>query len=233
MTLARMCGLEVADVRYELAGSHEIVLVKRFDRKIVDGGVQRSLFASAATVLRLRSDQTPEDPDRSYVKLAYELQRWCGDENQSFAEQQRELWRRMAFNALVGNYDDHPRNHGLLYRNGSWTLAPAYDVVAFPRRRGVQAMAVNRAGGRTATPESLVVDAGSFSFTASEAWDALQTMAHTVHSSWRQLYIDRCGMSEENLEGQRPAFELAEQIATGVIGLDPARFERRSRRKAR
>ncbi|KND61263.1 hipa protein [Candidatus Burkholderia verschuerenii] len=233
MTLARMCGLEAADVRYERVGPHELVLVRRFDRKVVDSGVHRSLFASTATVLRLRSDQTPEDADRSYVKLAYELQRWCGDRSQSFAEQQRELWRRMAFNALVGNYDDHPRNHGLLYRNGSWTLAPAYDVVAFPRRRGVQAMAVNRKGERTATPENLVVDAPSFSLTVSEAWDTLQAMAHTVHSSWRQLYVDACGMSEENLEGQRPAFELAEQIATGASGLDPSAVGRRSRRGAR
>lgn len=230
MTLAGRCGIDVAEVRHERVGPHEILLVKRFDRKIVDGGVQRSLFASAATALRLRSDSTPEDPDRSYVKLAHELRRWCGDRNQSFVEQQRELWRRMAFNALVGNYDDHPRNHGLLYRSGSWALSPAYDIVAYPRRRGVQAMGINRQGSRIATPEGLVTDAAQFSYTVAEAWEALQGMAQTVHSTWRFLYAEACGMAEENLEAQRPAFEFAEHIVTGRQTVDLSKFERRPRR---
>ncbi|CAE6793439.1 hypothetical protein R70006_04957 [Paraburkholderia domus] len=225
MTLAARCGIDVAEVRYDRVGPHEVVLVKRFDRNVVDGGVERTLFASAATVLRLRGDSTPEDPDRSYVKLAHELRRWCGDRTQGYVEQQRELWRRMAFNALVGNYDDHPRNHGLLCRAGTWTLSPAYDVVAIARRREVQAMALNRKGTRVATPESLVVDAASFSYSVGEAWEALRGMAATVDASWRQLYLD-VGMDEANLESQRPAFRLAEQIVTGELTLDLSQFER-------
>ncbi|WGS48650.1 type II toxin-antitoxin system HipA family toxin [Paraburkholderia sp. D15] len=231
MKLAAQCGIDVADVRYDRAGSHEVVFVKRFDRNVVEGGVERVLFASAATVLRLRSDSTPEDPDRSYVKLAHELRRWCGDRTQGYVGQQRELWRRMAFNALVGNYDDHPRNHGLLCRAGTWTLSPAYDIVAIPRRRGVQAMALNRAGTRVATPESLVVDAELFSYGIEEAWDALRAMAATVQTSWRQLYLE-VGMDEANLESQRPAFQLAEQIDTREHTLDLSRIERPRRTRA-
>ncbi|QDQ81851.1 type II toxin-antitoxin system HipA family toxin [Paraburkholderia megapolitana] len=231
MTLAARCGIDVAAVRYERVGPHEVVLVRRFDRKVTDAGVERTLFASAATVLRLRGDSTPEDPDRSYVKLAYELRRWCGDRTQGYVEQQRELWRRMTFNALVGNYDDHPRNHGLLCRAGTWTLSPAYDVVAIPRRREVQAMAVNRAGTRLATPESLVKDAASFSYGVVEAWDVLRGMAATVHTSWQQLFLD-VGMDEATLESQRPAFQLAEQIVTGELSLDPSQFERPRRARA-
>ncbi|WP_321801563.1 type II toxin-antitoxin system HipA family toxin [Caballeronia sp. J97] len=227
MTLAKKCGLEAADVRYERMGPHEVVLIKRFDRRVDMGEVERSFFASAATVLQLRSDRAPEDPHRSYVKLANELRRWCGETSADLARQQRELWRRMTFNALVGNHDDHPRNHGLLHRNGSWTLSPAYDVVAYPRKRGVQAMAVNRQGTRIATPETLIMDAASFSYTSLEAWEALQVMAHTVHSTWRELFVEECAMSEESLEGQRPAFELAEQIAKGVKGVDLAKIEDR------
>ncbi|WP_321800567.1 type II toxin-antitoxin system HipA family toxin [Caballeronia sp. J97] len=232
MTLARTCGLDVAEVRHERVGPHEITLVKRFDRKVVDGGAERSLFASAATALRLRSDQTLEDPERSYVKLAHELRRWCAGKNQPSARQQRELWRRMAFNALVGNYDDHPRNHGLLYRDGSWTLSPAYDVVAYPRRRGAQAMAVNRQGTRIATPATLIADAGSFCYTNLEAWDTLQAMAQTIHSAWRELFFEGCAMSEENVRSQGAAFELAAQIAMGATGVDLAKLERRSKRAA-
>lgn len=232
MTLAAKCDIDVAEVRYQRVGPHEVLLVKRFDREVIDGGVKRSLFASAATALRLRSEATREDPDRSYVKLAYELKRWCGDKHQSSADQQRELWRRMAFNALVGNYDDHPRNHGLLHRNGSWQLAPAYDVVAIPRRREDQAMAVNRQGSRIATPEALVMDAELFSYSPREAWETLQGMAQAVHFQWRDLFIQGCGLGDELVEAQRPAFDLSEKIATGVVGVEPSKFERRRKRAA-
>lgn len=232
MTLAGKCGISTAEVRYERVGPHEVVLVKRFDREVVDGGVTRSLFASAATALRLRSDTTREDPDRSYVKFAYELRRWCADKNQSAADQLRELWRRMAFNALVGNYDDHPRNHALLYRDGSWGLSPAYDVVAIPRRREDQAMAVDRRGSRIATPEALVLDAASFAYTRAEAWETLQQMAQTVHAQWRDLFVQGCGMKEDDLQSLRPAFELSEKVVSGEVGVDLSKFERPRRRAA-
>ncbi|MFM0207591.1 type II toxin-antitoxin system HipA family toxin [Paraburkholderia sediminicola] len=229
MTLAAQCGINAAQVHYSRMGQNEVVLVKRFDRDVVAYGIQRSLFASAATVLRLRSDSTREDPDRSYVKFAHELRRWCADRNQGYADQQRELWRRMTFNALVGNYDDHPRNHGLLYRYGAWALSPAYDIVAIPRRREDQAMALNRQGSRLATPESLIVDAPAFSYGMEEAWDTLRVMADTVHTSWRALFAMSCGLSEQEVEIQRPAFKLAEDISTGQQTLDLVRLGRRRR----
>lgn len=229
MTLAAQCGIDAAQVHYSRVGQHEIVLVKRFDRNVVADGVQRSLFASAATVLRLRRDSTREDPDRSYVKFSHELRRWCADRNQGYVDQQRELWRRMAFNALVGNYDDHPRNHGLLYRSGSWALSPAYDIVAIPRRREDQAMALNRQGSRIATPENLVVDAPAFSYEIEEAWNTLRAMADTVYTSWRTLFAMSCGLSEQEVEIQRPAFKLAEDISTGQLMPDLVRLGKRRR----
>jgi len=231
MKLAARCGLDVAEVRFERIGLHTVVWVKRFDRKVVQGGVERSLFASAASVLRLDND-TREHPDRSYPKLAYELRRWCGDRHQGFAAQQRELWRRMVFNALVGNYDDHPRNHGLLHSGGTWSLSPAYDIVAMPGTPLVQAMAVNRSGTRVASPETLVVDAPSFSYEHAEAWDKLREMAAIVNASWRALYDEHCEVSGEEQERQRPAFQLAEAVDAGSATLDPAGFIGRRNRRA-
>lgn len=231
MKLAAACGIDVAEVRFERVGPHEVVLVRRFDRAVrEDGTVERSLFASAATVLRLGND-TREDPDRSYPKLAYELRRWCADRHQGYAEPQRELWRRMAFNALVGNYDDHPRNHGLLYRDGAWRLSPAYDVVAMPGTPLVQAMALTRAGTRVASADTLVTDAPLFSYTHDEAWATLRAMAATICASWRTLYVEHCGVAEADLERQQPAFQLAEAIDTGAAQPDPAIFAARRRRR--
>lgn len=231
MTLAGECGVTVAKVEFDRIGPHEVVLVKRFDRQVVDAGAERSLFASAATVLRLRSDSTREDPRRSYVHLSHELRRWCADRKQGFAEPQRELWRRMAFNALVGNYDDHPRNHGLLFSDGSWSLSPAYDIVSIPRRREDQAMAVNRMGTRVATPEALLVDAGQFSYGHEEAWETLRAMAATVHGAWRDRFLS-LGMLEEDVESQRPAFRVAEQVMTGELTADLSSFAPRRRQRS-
>uniref|UniRef100_A0A173GZX8 Phosphatidylinositol kinase n=1 Tax=Pandoraea faecigallinarum TaxID=656179 RepID=A0A173GZX8_9BURK len=229
MSLAKRCGLDVADVTFERVGSHDVVMVKRFDRKVSEGGVERLLFASAATVLRLDSDVTREDPDRSYPKLSHELRRWCADRHRSAVEQQRELWRRMAYNALVGNYDDHPRNHGLLYRDGSWTLSPAYDIVAMPQSQRVQAMEVAR-GTRIASPESLISAAPLFAYDHVEAWETLRTMAQTVSASWREMYVQACQLGDKDLEQQRPAFKLAEAIATGATAVDAKTLGQRQRR---
>ncbi|WP_225032608.1 type II toxin-antitoxin system HipA family toxin [Paraburkholderia sp. XV] len=230
MKLAQRCKVNVAEVKFERVGAHEVVLVKRFDREVIHGCVARTFFASAATVLRLDSDTTRESPDRSYPKLAHELRRWSADHrHQGADDQQQELWRRMAFNALVGNYDDHPRNHGLLYRNGRWVLSPAYDIVAIPQTPLVQAMMVSR-HSRVASPENLVLDAPVFAYDHAQAWETLRDMANTVHTSWRALFHDECNLGEDDLEQLRPAFRLAEAIATGDMSVDPEMFNHKRRR---
>ena len=43
------------------------------------------------------------------------------------------LWRRMVFNILISNTDDHLRNHGFLYEGQQgWRLSPAYDMNPVP-----------------------------------------------------------------------------------------------------
>ena len=87
---------------------------KRFDRSKTDGGYLRGRMVSALTLLR--ADDTHNTRDRwSYVLLAEELRRIT-------AEPQRhahELFRRMVFNGLISNTDDHPRNHAALALNDS------------------------------------------------------------------------------------------------------------------
>jgi serine/threonine-protein kinase HipA len=238
MTLARQCGLDVAEVAFRRIGPHEVVLVKRFDRKVTPAGVERSLFASAATALRLRSDATREDDARSYTGLSAELRRWCARGNQSADGQQQELWRRMAFNALVSNIDDHPRNHGLLYRDGGWGLSPAYDIVSMPNQRGGHAMGINRkrlgndrVGERVATPTALLFSAELFSYTQDEAWEILQQLARQVHESWRALFVEACGIDEEDLDRQVSAFQLAADIVSGAAAPDMTTLNPRGRRR--
>lgn len=114
-------------------GDREVLLVKRFDRHVdAEGRVFRALYASAHTVLRLDA-QARGERQRSYVALAWELERWCGRCDVDTAELKRELWRRMAFNAVCGKGDDHPRIHGLLYRDRRWGLSEEFDIAACVR----------------------------------------------------------------------------------------------------
>jgi serine/threonine-protein kinase HipA len=46
-----------------------------------------------------------------------------------------ELYRRICFNALISNTDDHPRNHAFISLDRNLELSPAYDLIPLPSRR--------------------------------------------------------------------------------------------------
>lgn len=118
-------GLQFARAQYRVMKEGSgVVLVQRFDRQ----GQQRFMTVSGATLLQVQYPPvTPADTTgASYPRLAEELRRIGAP-----AEDRRELYGRMVFNAMIGNDDDHPRNHAVRYRqcDASWRLAPAFDVV--------------------------------------------------------------------------------------------------------
>jgi HipA-like C-terminal domain len=81
-----------------------------------------------------------------------ELRRWLVRS----LDDRTEPYRRMVFNAMVTNNDDHPRNHALLRTRGGWRLSPAYDIVPTPmvsqeRRAGARSGRV-RASGKPVQP---------------------------------------------------------------------------------
>lgn len=169
MRLARRCGIDAAEVELQRVGNREILFVRRFDRELDDAGrILRHLYASAHTVLRLDA-QTRGDRLRSYVALAHQLQRWCASKQRNGLDLQRELWRRMAFNAIIGNGDDHPRNHGLVYRGGGWTLSPAFDIAPYPVFSKTLAMAITRDGSSIASTANLLRNCDNFGYETAEA----------------------------------------------------------------
>ncbi len=185
MTIARRVGIDAAEVELRLAGSHQVLLVRRFDRCVAaDGAVHRRLFASAWTALHLNSDATRGHPSRSYPKFALAMQRWRGASDIEVAPLRRELWRRMAFNAVCGNGDDHPRNHGLVHRDGHWTLAPAYDIAPPMTFSGTLSMDVTRDGRSAATRSVLLHDCEWFGFSRSEASGFIDLAVDTVRKWW-------------------------------------------------
>lgn len=164
MRVGARLGLRVSEVRYLKVDDRQVLLVKRFDRKVSASGIERSLFASAHTVLRLDAELRG-DVKRSYVWLAKSLKRWAPHDSGSGPE----LWKRMAYNALCGNGDDHPRNHGVIHDGAQWALSPAFDIAPAGHPSGVQSMSVNRDGALTGGRISLLKSCSDFDMDLSQA----------------------------------------------------------------
>lgn len=141
MELARSCGIEVAQTRALPVASGHAVAVRRFDR----AGKNRLHAVSAHVALRAAGEEF------SYPQLAQLLRRVAPAEK--IRSQREQLFRRMVFNILIDNTDDHEKNHALLRQaNCHYLLSPAFDVVPSAQGLGYQAMQV----GDQATESTLV-----------------------------------------------------------------------------
>jgi serine/threonine-protein kinase HipA len=210
MCLAHDCQIRTAEVKLERADNgREALLVRRFDR--VGLSEERLPYLSAHTLLRLDLASIPGDPARSYLILADRARR-LGIPAADIAE----LWQRMAFNSLVNNIDDHPRNHGFIRRDSHWRLAPAFDIVPMLGHGNaggpVLAMAVTAHGQTHATAEALLESAAHFGLTPGIAGQWLISSAEIVAQHWRTL-MQKAGITGDFLERQKNSFAHAESIA--------------------
>lgn len=193
LLLARQCGLQTAESKLTNIGDRDALLVKRFDREKVDGGYTRARMISALTLLQ--TEDTHQSRDKwSYVLLVEELRRASAKPQ----DDANELFRRMVFNALISNNDDHPRNHALLAKDANWRLSPAYDLTPAPlislERRDL-AMACGDYG-RIASAQNLLTQAGRFLLNPEEAQSIINSMVDTVKSSWHKM-LRSVGVSEQ------------------------------------
>ncbi|CAG5071546.1 hypothetical protein DYBT9623_03546 [Dyadobacter sp. CECT 9623] len=118
--LAINAGIEMAESKLELvAGKYHTFFTKRFDRE----KSARIHFASAMTMTG-KSEELIRDDTPSYLDIVEFIQ-FSGS---NIAEDLAQLWRRMVFNILISNTDDHLRNHGFLLTATGWRLSPAFDI---------------------------------------------------------------------------------------------------------
>lgn len=121
MRLARMAGLDAAPVTLARAMNQDALLIRRFDREPTEAGWERRAMVSALTLLGLDERMAAH---ASYEDLADIVRaRFTAP-----ADTLRELFARMTFNVLVGNTDDHARNHAAFWDGDALTLTPAYDI---------------------------------------------------------------------------------------------------------
>ena len=178
MDLARRAGLNVAPVQVTEVAGKDVLLVERFDRP---GGGQRRHLVSALTILGL--DEFTGARYGSYADLADHIR-------QSFtspAATLRELFSRIVFNILVGNTDDHPRNHAAYVNaDGSLTLSPAYDICPQPRSvpQANQAMAIGRDGQRTSQIITCLTACETYLLSSAQAQAIIDEQIEVIRTQW-------------------------------------------------
>ena len=195
MTLAAKAGIRVAETRpVRLPGGHAVA-VKRFDRS--DDG--RRLHALSAHVALKAAGAGLGYPD-----LAQILRRRGVAEAARGRAQMRELFRRMVFNILIDNTDDHEKNHVLLMTDrGDYELSPAFDVLPTGQALGYQQMRVG-ADMADSTLRNALSEHAQFGLKRAEAEVEIRAVA-AVSGGWKAHFA---------AAGVRPADidSLAQQI---------------------
>jgi len=187
LTLAQAAGIRVPTHRLEQVNGRDVLLVERFDQENTDRGVRRHLMLSALTLLDLDDTEAPlaSYPDLSEVLLRHAL---------DATADRTELFRRMVFNILIGNEDDHAKNHACFWDGSRLRLTPAYDLL--PQRRtgieGRQAMIVGKLGpgGRESTLTNALSSAPRFGLDRDESMAVAGEVLGVVREQWERRFAD-------------------------------------------
>jgi serine/threonine-protein kinase HipA len=202
LRLARECGLHTAESRIETVGTKDVLLVRRFDRERAAKGYTRARMVSGLTLLH--ADEAPQGRQNwSYLLLVEELRRVVADAKSNA----RELFRRICFNALISNLDDHPRNHAVLAKEREWTLSPAYDLTpSVPVSIEHRDLAMECGDqGRYANAKNILSQHARFLLSEEEAQKIVNDMKAQVQASWYET-LRASGVTENDAEAIRGAF---------------------------
>jgi len=192
MTLAATADIRVAATRpVRLVDGHALAVL-RFDREGT-GAAARRLHAQSAHVALRAEGSSP-----GYPELAQLLRRRAPVQQGLARAQMRELFRRMVFNILMDNTDDHEKNHVLLMDDAQHlVLAPAFDVLPAGQGLGYQQLRVGRYGADSAI-ENARSEAALFGLSAAEAAEEAARVAR-VCDRWKPHFA-QSGVGSGDIE---------------------------------
>lgn len=189
MRLAAKVGLNVAKVRLVRALGKDVLLIERFDRVSSGDATRRRAMVSALTIFGLDEMMAAH---ASYEELAEIIRRRFSNPAASL----RELFSRLVFNILVGNTDDHARNHAAFWDGQQLGLTPAFDICPQPRsgQQASQAMLI-MGRDRSSQLQLCVLAANQFLIGAEEASKIIQSQIGIIKREWDPV-CDEAGLSE-------------------------------------
>lgn len=216
LELARKCGLRLPELRLvPLADGRNIMMIERFDRMALQtGGVSRKHVVSGLTMLGVHESEMSRS---GYAQLAGVINNY-GAAN--FVKSDKaELFKRMVFNIMVTNDDDHLRNHAFVWSGADkgWRLSELFDVLpkSISAHERFQAIHVGTQG-RLATLDNALSSAGQFGIVRAEAISLIHEVVSVVRE-WR-IHFDEMGVPAAETEKIAPAFRNARDI--GLDKLD-------------
>lgn len=224
MTLARKAGIRTAlTLPIRLHDGHALA-IKRFDR-----ATHTRIHALTAHVaLRAAGERY------GYPELAQLLRRRGATAGGTNLKQMQELFRRMVFNILIDNTDDHEKNHALLVTDAQeYRLSPAYDVLPSGQALGFQQM-------RVGVEEADATIANALSMAALFALDERHALAEVrrvirVVARWKEHFA-ACGVRARDIalyaeQIDRPFLRDQRESMVRVAVPMPARKPRRPSNK--
>lgn len=186
MTLAAKAGLNVAPARLQDVAGRAVALITRFDRQ----GSHRIPFLSAMSMLGLNDGDTA-----SYTDIAECIRMYSSEPSADL----HELWRRIVFGVLIGNLDDHLRNHGFLYdHNDKWRLSPAYDLNPIPAQEKARELSTWISDAGPDADLDLARSAAAYFGLNEQQSEAIITEVSTALKGW-QNSARQLGMSSADI----------------------------------
>ncbi len=196
LRLAAKAGIDTAPARIVVLNGDAVAVITRFDRTLEQARIH---YLSAASMLQASREQ-----DHSYAEIADAIRAKCVSPTQDV----QQLWRRMLFNLLITNVDDHLQNHGFLYEgNGQWRLAPAFDINPFPDKDRESKTWLTQDSGPIDSLDTLMGNAAYFGLSSDAARKVLAEVVQAV-AQWRKDALGpEVGLRAKELADFAPAFE--------------------------
>lgn len=198
LTLAEKAGMNVARHEVVKLQGRDVLLSVRFDRE----GEVRIPFMSAMARL-----QATDGEMGSYLELVDAISEYGLRPKSDRAE----LFRRVAFNILISNVDDHLRNHGFLYREGSWLLSPLYDVNPTPIEKKPRILTTAIDDAEATCSIGLLLETGAYyGLSDVDARRIVKGVAEAI-ADWREV-AKKAGAPAKEIEMMASAFEHEDKV---------------------
>ena len=195
LRLAKLAGINSAQARIVMVQDQPVSMIRRFDRTPQQNRIP---YISGATLL-----QANRDDEHSYTEIIDVMRFMC----EKFAEDARQLWRRLVFNHLITNVDDHLQNIGFLYSgNNQWRLSPAFDLNPFPDKDPESKTWLSEDTGPITSIEQLLSQAFRFELSQPQAQAVLDEVVIAV-KRWKEVANQpEVGFQAREIADFKPAF---------------------------
>ena len=232
LRLAAAAGLTVPPVEVRTLGARKVMLIRRFDRYWAEPGKtpgaeddlmatqpghgwaeHRLAFVSGLTLVGC--DET-ESRTKAYTDLAQAVRSHCHPG--VIRADNAELFKRMVFNILVSNDDDHLRNHAFIWdpRLAGWRLSPLYDVL--PRASHATERFLHLGvgpQGRLATLDNALEAHEMFTLSRAAACQMIADVWSVVRE-WK-VYFEGFGVAAAEIDKTAPAFRHIDDISSPAL----------------